>query len=132
MCDGERSARLLTSRTASNGYKPAATSGKALPHFSGGQVAARGGVARRRLVAERRVRRLLYRSTHCIVTYSTSSRHARARQKWAAPTDGFGFEQPDRRLGRALAYASPTHPIDAATSSSTTVSANAIEAGRAS
>ena len=38
----------------------------------------------------------------------------------------------DRRLGRALAYASPTHPIDAATSFSTRVSANAIEAGRAS
>ena len=35
MRDGERSARLLTSRTASNGYKPAATSGNALPHFSG-------------------------------------------------------------------------------------------------
>ena len=34
MRDGERSARLLTSRTASNGYKPAATSGNALPHFS--------------------------------------------------------------------------------------------------
>ena len=40
MRDGERSARLLTSRTASNGYKPAATSGNALPHFSGGQVVA--------------------------------------------------------------------------------------------
>src|SRR5271166_1953009 len=38
----------------------------------------------------------------------------------------------DRRLGRALAYASPTHPIDAATSFSTRVSSNAIEAGRAS
>jgi hypothetical protein len=46
-----------------------------------------------------------------------------AGQKWAAPADGFGFEQPDRRLGRALAYASPIQPIDAATSSSTTVSA---------
>jgi hypothetical protein len=44
-----------------------------------------------------------------------------AGQKWAAPADGFGFEQPDRRLGRALAYASPIHPIDAATSSSTRV-----------
>ena len=34
-----------------------------------GQVAARGGVARIRLVAERRVRRLLYWLAHCIVTY---------------------------------------------------------------
>ena len=40
MRDGERSARLLTSRTASNGYKPAAASGNALPHFCGGQVVA--------------------------------------------------------------------------------------------
>src|SRR5687768_4947003 len=38
MRDAERSARLLTSRTASNGYKPAAASGNALPHFCGGQV----------------------------------------------------------------------------------------------
>ena len=55
-----------------------------------------------------------------------------AGQKWAAPADGFGFEQPDRRLGRALAYASPMHPIDAAISSSTRASANAIKSGRAS
>jgi hypothetical protein len=33
MRDGERAARLLTSRPASNGYKPAATSGIVLPHF---------------------------------------------------------------------------------------------------
>jgi hypothetical protein len=56
------------------GHLPAATCEDGLPLFTGGQVAARRGVARRRLVAERRVRRLLYRSTHCIVTYSTSSR----------------------------------------------------------
>jgi hypothetical protein len=49
------------------------TCGNVLPLLTGGQVAAGAGAARRRLVAERRVRRLLYRSTHSIVTYSTSS-----------------------------------------------------------
>ena len=95
-----------------------------------GQVAARGGAARRRLVAAPSEEVVvpvdpLHRDVLNVVEGTQG-----ARQKWAAPADGFGFEQPDRRLGRALAYASPIHPIDAATSSSTRVSANAIEAGR--
>jgi hypothetical protein len=55
MRDGERSARLRTSCTAENCRSIPPTSGNALPRFTGGQVAARDGVARRRLVAERRV-----------------------------------------------------------------------------